>query len=415
MPLVSAKDFDLTPDISPLVQQIGAALRQRATSEREDEKIAQKTKALEAQKAVKTAGAQALRVRGMKDFSTQRKEIAILAQNAIKRGEDPKQFVDALNIQNQDEFNLNLTRIATAAGDADKLIAQGLKAQEQEQFEPVKDEKGNIVAQRNVQTGQVISDPRAAAAAKIKAKSSESKGSEVQSSSILDDGTVQLVYKDGTVEIKQPDEAGKELVRRGKERGVDLQQRRAQGRGLGKDAAKIATKLFGRVGTMKANNRTLRKVIAEVEAGAETGPLSAKLPSLRAASVRLDQVRSELGLDVVGSVTFGALSEGELNLAMSTALPTKLDGPELVKWAQEKIDAQEKLVNYLEDQAIFLSDKGNTPAMWLEQQRGQTPQAETQAAPQESTQAISATGRTATNPQTGEKVQEMSDGSWSPL
>ena len=58
--------------------------------------------------------------------------------------------------------------------------------------------------------------------------------SEVQRAVILDDGTVQIVRKDGTVEIKQPSVLDKEIVRRGQERGVDLQQRRAQGRELGK-------------------------------------------------------------------------------------------------------------------------------------------------------------------------------------
>lgn len=201
--------------------------------------------------------------------------------------------------------------------------------------------------------------------------------SEVQSSKILEGGAVQIVRKDGTVEVKAPDEVQADIVRRAEERGVDLQQRRAQGRGLGKEAAKVAGEVFKRVGTLRANNRTLRKVVQEVAAGAETGPLAARLPSMREASIKLDRLRSELGLDVVGSVTFGALSEGELNLALSTALPTTLEGPALSKWASDKIEAQEKLIGYLEDQAIFLSDKGNTPADWLKLQREQAEQAET--------------------------------------
>lgn len=193
--------------------------------------------------------------------------------------------------------------------------------------------------------------------------------SEVQSSKILPGGVVQIVRKDGTIETKAPDEVAKDVVERAEDRGVNLQQRRAQGRGLGKDAAKVAAEATKQVGSLRSNNATLKQVINEVRGGAETGPLSAKLPSFRAESVRLETLRNKLGLDVVGAVTFGALSEGELNLALGTALPTKLDGPELVKWAEDKISAQEKMAKYLEDQAIFLSKSGSTPAMWLEQQR----------------------------------------------
>jgi lysophospholipase L1-like esterase len=56
-------------------------------------------------------------------------------------------------------------------------------------------------------------------------------------------------------------------------------------------------------------------------------------------------MRSRLGLDVVGAVTFGALSEGELNLALDVALPTDLSPPDLKKWVLNKKAAQEKVVD----------------------------------------------------------------------
>jgi hypothetical protein len=188
---------------------------------------------------------------------------------------------------------------------------------------------------------------------------------EVKSSKILDGGAVQIVTKGGDTRILEPTDEEKEVIRRAEERGVDIQQRRAQGRGLGAGTAKIADKAFDQTGKIRANILSLRKVIKEVGEGAETGPLAAKFPSFKAASVRLDRLKNQLGLDVVGSVTFGALSEGELNLALNTALPTTLEGPELVQWATDKIQAQEKLAGYLEDQAIFLSRPGNSAGDWL--------------------------------------------------
>jgi len=194
----------------------------------------------------------------------------------------------------------------------------------------------------------------------------DAKSDEVQSSKILPGGVTQIVTKGGQTSVIQPSEEELALIKRGEDRGVDLQQQRAQGRNLGKDAAKLASTALDRTEKLRSNNLKLRKVISEIKDGAETGPLSNMLPSFRASTKRLIQIKNELGLDVVGSVTFGALSEGELNLAMDTALPTGLQGPELVKWATDKINAQEKLADYLEDQAIYLSKPGNNAAKWAE-------------------------------------------------
>ena len=42
-----------------------------------------------------------------------------------------------------------------------------------------------------------------------------------------------------------------------------------------------------------------------------------------------------------------------------------MQGPELVKWAKDKINAQEKLSKYLEEQSNFLLS-GNTVPDWIE-------------------------------------------------
>ena len=365
---IDPRESNLVPDASGLAGALGQMLGRK----REEKKQAEMLKAQKLQKDFKTTGAQMLRIRDIEDFTTQRKELAILGQQAISQGEDPTLFTEGLNINNPDEMNLFLTRTATAAGNADKLISQGLTRDE------------TIQTEQRKEATKIRSEERNAERERLKAED-DSGVSEVQSAKIMDSGVVQIVRKDGTVEVKEPEAVAADVVRRAEERGVDLQQRRSQGRELGKDAAKVASKLFDSVGKMRANNRTLKKVITEVGNGADTGPLASRLPSIRAASVRLDQLRNELGLDVVGAVTFGALSEGELNLAMSTALPDTLDGPELAQWAKDKIEAQEKLINYMEDQAIFLSEKGNTPAMWLESQRQSAPKVQREAVPQANT------------------------------
>ena len=85
----------------------------------------------------------------------------------------------------------------------------------------------------------------------------------------------------------------------------------------------------------------------------------------------METVKNELGLDVVGSVTFAALSQGELSLALNTALPTNLTEDALVDWIDRKIAAQRKLQDYLYAQAIYLSDGDKTIGDWLRSQKAE--------------------------------------------
>lgn len=137
-------------------------------------------------------------------------------------------------------------------------------------------------------------------------------------------------------------------------------------RELGTQAGRLASKAPEAIGKIQTNINNLKEVIRLVGNGANTGPLASRLPSFQQASIELDNVRSRLGLDVVGAVTFGALSEGELQLALSTALPNNLQGPALVQWAQQKIAAQEKLRDYFSRQSVFLSKPGNSIPKFLE-------------------------------------------------
>jgi hypothetical protein len=64
-------------------------------------------------------------------------------------------------------------------------------------------------------------------------------------------------------------------------------------------------------------------------------------------------------LDVIGSVTFGALSEAELQLALDTALPTDLSGPALIEYLDRKIVAQEKVAREQQKLAEYLLRGGD--------------------------------------------------------
>jgi hypothetical protein len=129
-------------------------------------------------------------------------------------------------------------------------------------------------------------------------------------------------------------------------------------------------KMFERLGKVSTAENNLNEAIRLVEDGAETGPVISMLPSVTQASVELDNLQGQMGLDVIGSTTFGALSKDELLFALDTALPTKLKGPALKDWLVRKRDAQKKLKLYIEEAAIFLGKPGSTIPKFLEMKKG---------------------------------------------
>ena len=135
-----------------------------------------------------------------------------------------------------------------------------------------------------------------------------------------------------------------------------------------KQAIEVSGKAFTSLRKVSVNIANIDEAIAALDDGANTGPFTKYAPSIQAASVELDNLQRRMGLDVIGSVTFGALSKGELDLALAVALPTSLRPPELRKWLVKKRSAQSKLGTYLSDAAVFLGKPGNNVAKWVEMQ-----------------------------------------------
>ncbi len=127
--------------------------------------------------------------------------------------------------------------------------------------------------------------------------------------------------------------------------------------------------------------------IEAVNNGASTGFIANKFPSIKAASVALDNIQGKMALDVINSATFGALSEGELQLAKDIALPKGLKGPELIKHLQDKKAAQQKLRSYFNEQIDHI-DQGGTVASFLrakEREATATPETDQAGQPKELT------------------------------
>ena len=186
----------------------------------------------------------------------------------------------------------------------------------------------------------------------------------------LDDGSV--VVKDiSTNKVLKGEEAQK-AIDAARQMEIDIKQKlsdisvsEVRNKEIVKDAIKAAGDAFDTIPKIDTNIANLEEVVSIVGDGANTGPIISRFPSFQQASIELDNLQGRLGLDVVQATTFGALSKGELDLAKSVALPTSLEGPALVDWANKKIDAQKKLRNYLREMAVYLQ-QGNSRADWAQ-------------------------------------------------
>lgn len=145
-----------------------------------------------------------------------------------------------------------------------------------------------------------------------------------------------------------------------------IKEREKFGEMTGTSRAKTIDKGYDRIMTINSGIGSIDRAIKAVESGAGTGAVEKLLPSIKAASVELDQLRNQMALDVISGVTLGAISEGELALVQQVALPTGLNGPELIRHLKDRKQAQEKLRDYFKEQIDFL-DQGGTVAGFVRQ------------------------------------------------
>jgi hypothetical protein len=158
-----------------------------------------------------------------------------------------------------------------------------------------------------------------------------------------------------------------------------IKQREKFGELTGTSRAQRIDKGFDRIVQINKGINNLDRAINTVRGGAGVGAIERFLPSFKAASVELDQIQNELALDVIGGVTLGAISEAELELAKTVALPRGLDNAQLIQHLEERKAAQQKVRAYFNEQIQHL-DQGGSVASFLRQKEleaGQAPGVET--------------------------------------
>lgn len=100
---------------------------------------------------------------------------------------------------------------------------------------------------------------------------------------------------------------------------------------------------------------TMYTAINAIDTGGRSGALDQFLPAFDAATATLRNAATTMGIDIINSATFGALSESELRLALSSGIPLGLEGNELKEFLYRKIEAQTLLRNELLRTAQMLS------------------------------------------------------------
>ena len=96
-----------------------------------------------------------------------------------------------------------------------------------------------------------------------------------------------------------------------------------------------------------------------VDDGALSSWLVSRLPSVNPQTSLLRGIQNKLGISVINSATFGALSEREMEMAMRTNIDLDLPPAQLREMIIEQIRVRRKLAMEFNDQALMLLTEGD--------------------------------------------------------
>jgi hypothetical protein len=135
---------------------------------------------------------------------------------------------------------------------------------------------------------------------------------------------------------------------------LQKQERIAKQEDLVRDKAKaqsMGNEYYAEAREYRMQVDQFEQIIATIEDGALSGQIASRLPAMDAATARLRGLVNELGISVINSATFGALSEREMQMAMRTNINEGLKPEELRKMVIEQIKARRKLAQEYEKMA----------------------------------------------------------------
>ena len=187
-----------------------------------------------------------------------------------------------------------------------------------------------------------------------------------------------LTYTDKAGTKFAPGEEGyAEAVQASVESGIQYEGDKAYATGQGKDRSVRMTEISTSIRSAEDKQGIYGEMLDALDAGANTGYFENKVPSMTEASIVLDNLQAQLGLNVISNTTFGALSESELKFALDSAAPKSLEPEALKAWLLRKQTAQRKLIDYLYEAGDYIGQGGNEFGFMAKKRRenkGQTTQ-----------------------------------------
>lgn len=149
-----------------------------------------------------------------------------------------------------------------------------------------------------------------------------------------------------------------------KEQAIEDEAAKSSARRSGSKYADIAVAALDNSEILIQQVAGLNNAIQRLDEGAKVGSLDRLLAAFDMPTAALQTQQRELGLGVISSVTFGALSQGELDLALSINAPETNDEAELRNWYERKAAATLKLAQAAKEQAIYFSRPGASIEGW---------------------------------------------------
>lgn len=179
---------------------------------------------------------------------------------------------------------------------------------------------------------------------------------------VITDKGRKVYNKEGMLVPEGPEAA--EVLREAELSGIAMEGVATGTTEAAKFQQQAANEAFKKVETISTQIRTIDEALGYIDAGAQRNVILNALPDITAEAGGLTAALNQMGLDVVASVTFGALSASELEVARSTAYPPNASAQELKEFLIKRRAALEKLRRYTQDAAQFLLNPNNSRGDW---------------------------------------------------
>ena len=124
---------------------------------------------------------------------------------------------------------------------------------------------------------------------------------------------------------------------------VQTEIERAEGKKLGGERAKRHSTAVSARRSMRQQKASLVDALDAIRAGARTGPIISRTPTLSPATVKLEQAVGRLAMDKIAEHTFGSLSEAEAQWLRNVSIDLRQDEDIIEAELVHAIEALERL------------------------------------------------------------------------